>query len=107
MKPAGNTGIVEEPTPPREPVAMPAPLPGTLLFARDVRPLFRDKERNRMLSRFDLLKYDDVNQNAVDILDAVSSGRMPCDIPWDSNKISVDDERPMSIRETALTRSSC
>jgi len=49
--------------------------------------LFREKDRNRMLFRFDLFSYDEVKLNARDILDAVSSGRMPCDGPWRTEKI--------------------
>lgn len=86
--PAGEIGIFAEPAPEREPAAAPPPPPSILSFARDVRPLFRDMDRNRMLFRFDLFKYDDVKQNAGDILDAVAAGRMPCDIPWTSDKIA-------------------
>jgi hypothetical protein len=41
------------------------------------------------LFMFDLFVYDDVKANAVDILDVVSAGRMPCDVPWDSSKIAI------------------
>jgi Ferritin-like len=87
--PAGEVGIAAEPTLPREPAAGPTPLPAGLSFAQDVRPLFRDKDRSRMLFMFDLFVYDDVKANAVDILDVVSAGRMPCDVPWDSSKIAI------------------
>jgi hypothetical protein len=86
--PGGEIGIAAEPTLPREPNVPPPPPPAGLSFERDIRPLFRDKDRNRMLFKFDLFKYDDVKQNAGDILDVVSSGRMPCDIPWDSSKVA-------------------
>lgn len=42
-----------------------------------------------MLFMFDLFVYDHVKANAVDILGVVSEGRMPCDVPWDSNKIAT------------------
>jgi hypothetical protein len=87
--PGGEIGIAAEPTPPREPSVAPPPPPAGLSFERDIKPLFRDKDRNRMLFKFDLFKYDDVKQNADKILGAVSSGRMPCDIPWDSNKVAT------------------
>ena len=87
--PAGEVGVAAEPMPPREPAAGPPPPPAGLSFAQDVRPLFRDKDRNRMLFMFDLFVYDDVKANAVDILDVVSAGRMPCDVPWDSSKIAI------------------
>ena len=87
--PAGEVGVAAEPTLPREPAAGPTPPPAGLSFAQVVRPLFRDKDRNRMLFMFDLFVYDDVRANAVAILDVVEAGRMPCDIPWDSNKIAT------------------
>jgi len=31
---------------------------------------------------FDLAAYDDVRENAAEILDRVSDGTMPCDRPW-------------------------
>lgn len=98
--PGGEVGVTAEPAPPREPVAAPPPPPPVLLsFARDIKPLFRDKDRNRMLFRFDLFLLDDVRQNAADIFSAVSSGRMPCDVPWDSSKVAsfrkwMDDGSP-------------
>jgi Ferritin-like len=88
--PAGEIGIASEPVPPREPaVVVPPQPPVTLSFARDIKPLFRDRDRNRMLFRFDLFVFDDVKQNANDILDSVSTGRMPCDTPWDSSKVAT------------------
>ncbi|MBG0792238.1 hypothetical protein IYY11_01950 [Methylocystis sp. H62] len=88
--PPNKIGIAGEPSPQREPqVALPPPPPPERLsFGLNIRPLFRDKDRNRMLFRFDLFVYVDVKQNAADILDAVESGRMPCDIPWDSEKVA-------------------
>lgn len=87
--PAGEIGVAGEPSPPRETSVVLPPPPPTLSFERDIKPLFRDKDRNRMLFRFDLFKFDDVKQNADDILDAVATGRMPCDIPWDSSKVAT------------------
>ena len=88
--PGDAVGVTAEPTPPREPPVAPPPAPAVLLsFAQDIKPLFRDRDRNRMLFRFDLFLFDDVKQNAADILDAVSTGRMPCDVPWDSSKVAT------------------
>jgi hypothetical protein len=87
--PGGEIGIAAEPTPPREPSIAPPPPPAALSFERDIKPLFRDKDRNRMLFKFDLFKFDDVKLNAGDIFDAISTGRMPCDIPWDSSKVAT------------------
>jgi hypothetical protein len=48
-------------------------------FARDIRPLCREKDRASMKSRFDLWNYHDVSTHARPILKQLSSGRMPCD----------------------------
>jgi hypothetical protein len=58
-------------------------------FERDVKPLFRERDRGAMLSHFDLWSYDDVSANADAILDAVSSGAMPCDGAWDSDRVEI------------------
>jgi hypothetical protein len=55
---------------------------GALSFARDIRPLFRDKDRDSMISAFDLFDYSDVSDSADAILGAVRSGQMPCDGAW-------------------------
>lgn len=57
-----------------------------LTFDRDIKPLFREKDRDAMLSAFDLFDYADVADNADAIAGALRSGQMPCDEPWpDSN----------------------
>ena len=50
-----------------------------LSFERDIKPLFRSKDRESMLSAFDLFDYADVSDNADAIVGAVRSGQMPCD----------------------------
>ena len=55
---------------------------GEVSFAQDVRPLFRDKDRNSMLQAFDLFDYEDVVEHADAILGSLRSGRMPCDGAW-------------------------
>ena len=42
-----------------------------------------------MRSHFDLWSYDDVKANADPILEEVSSGSMPCDAPWPSEKVEL------------------
>jgi hypothetical protein len=54
----------------------------TVSYERDIRPLFRDRDRNSMRSRFDLFSYDDVRANADRIYGTLSSGTMPCDGAW-------------------------
>jgi hypothetical protein len=58
-------------------------------FAKDIKPLFREKDRSSMRNRFDLWSCQDVRHNSAAILEALRAGRMPCDGPWDSDK--VDD----------------
>ncbi len=44
-------------------------------FNKDIRPLFRDKDRDSMAARFDLRSYQDVRTNATAILEALQAGR--------------------------------
>jgi hypothetical protein len=62
--------MTDQPTPPM-----------ALSFERDVRPLFREKDRSSMLKHFDLWSYSDVRENQDAILDKIREGRMPCDGP--------------------------
>lgn len=58
-------------------------------FEIDIKNLFRDKDRSSMLAfgPFDLWKYEDVRDNADDILSEVKQGTMPCDEKWSSEKV--------------------
>jgi hypothetical protein len=58
-------------------------------FERDVKPLFRERDRGAMASYFDLWSHDDVSVNAAGILSELESGSMPCDGPWDSDRIET------------------
>ena len=51
-------------------------------FESDIRPLFRESDRDSMLAVFDLWSFDDVKANADKILAAVRAGSMPCDMQW-------------------------
>ncbi len=53
-----------------------------LSFERDIKPLFRTKDRDSMLAAFDLFDYADVVGNADAILGSLRSGQMPCDGAW-------------------------
>jgi len=55
---------------------------GAPSYASDIKPLFRERDRGAMRSRFDLWSFDDVKANADRILAAVREGRMPCDGAW-------------------------
>jgi len=58
-------------------------------FEHDVKPLFRERDRGSMSSRFDLWSYDDVSANSEAILDVLASGSMPCDGPWDADRVET------------------
>jgi len=58
-------------------------------FERDVKPLFRERDRGSMSSHFDLWSYDDVSANSAAILDVLEAGSMPCDGPWDSDRVET------------------
>jgi hypothetical protein len=55
---------------------------GVLSFERDIRPLFRDKDRDSMMAAFDLFDYADVSDNADAIVGSLRGGQMPCDGVW-------------------------
>ena len=55
---------------------------GPLSFERDIRPLFRDKDRTSMLRAFDLWSHADVVTHQDAILDQIRRGTMPCDGAW-------------------------
>jgi hypothetical protein len=55
---------------------------GGLSFERDIRPMFRTKDRDSMMSAFDLFDYGDVADSADAILGSLRSGQMPCDGAW-------------------------
>ena len=60
---------------------------GELSFERDIKPLFRDKDRNSMMQAFDLFDYADVSDNADAIVGSLRSGRMPCDGAWPDSDV--------------------
>jgi hypothetical protein len=51
-------------------------------FERDIKPLFRERDRLEMEFVFDLWSYDDVRADAANILDRLEDGTMPCDSSW-------------------------
>lgn len=60
-----------------------------LSFERDIRPLFRDKDRTSMLRAFDLWSLADVVAHQDAILDQVRGGHMPCDGAWPQQDVSL------------------
>ena len=51
-------------------------------FEADVRPLFRERDRDSMSFAFDLWSREDVSVNADAILARLRAGSMPCDGAW-------------------------
>ncbi len=62
---------------------------GKLSFERDIKPLFRAKDRDSMLAAFDLFDYEDVVEHADAIVDALRSGQMPCDGAWPPTQVET------------------
>jgi hypothetical protein len=64
-------------------------------FARDIRPLFRDRDIQSMKFAFDLASYDEVRTHAEAIYAALAAGQMPCDGAW-----AADERRFRSWLDT-------
>jgi hypothetical protein len=60
-----------------------------LSFATDIKPLFREQDRQAMKKAFDLWSYDDVRARSSDILEHVKNGSMPCDGAWPPERVRV------------------
>jgi hypothetical protein len=57
------------------------------MFARDIRPLFRDQDVSAMSFAFDLASYGDVRANAEAIYQRLAAGSMPCDQRWPAEDV--------------------
>lgn len=58
-------------------------------FEVQVKPLFREGDRDSMAFAFDLWSYDDVSENAEAILDRLKDGTMPCDGAWPKAQVDL------------------
>lgn len=60
-------------------------------YERDVKPLFRERDRNCMTSirHFDLYSYDDVRKWSKAILEQLERGLMPKDGAWPAEKVEI------------------
>jgi hypothetical protein len=58
-------------------------------FEQDIKPLFREEDRDAMEYIFDLWKYTDVRDQAENILDRLEDGSMPCDGEWPEEQIEL------------------
>ena len=60
-----------------------------LSFETDIKPLFRERDRESMKSHFDLWSQDDVSEHADAILDRLQDGTMPCDGAWPQSRVAL------------------
>ncbi|HEV8563770.1 MAG TPA: hypothetical protein VGR41_02535 [Actinomycetota bacterium] len=51
-------------------------------FETDIKPLFRQTDREEMLPLFDLWSHEAVRERAELIFERLSAGDMPCDGSW-------------------------
>ncbi len=58
-------------------------------FETEIRPLFRELDREEMVDFFDLWSYEDVRAHASLILERVDDGSMPCDQPWEAASVEA------------------
>ena len=58
-------------------------------FETDIKPLFRERDRESMIRSFDLWSPDDVSQHADAILTRLEAGDMPCDGAWPAERVDL------------------
>jgi hypothetical protein len=58
-------------------------------FDTDIRPLFRERDRESMLYAFDLWSHADVREHADMILERLEEGTMPCDGSWPADRVDT------------------
>jgi hypothetical protein len=58
-------------------------------YAADIKPLFRERDREAMLAAFDLWLYDDVVAHKDAILAQLAAGDMPCDGAWPEEQVEL------------------
>jgi CDGSH-type Zn-finger protein/truncated hemoglobin YjbI len=73
---------------PGEPVTLPGP-GEQVSFATNIKPLFREKDRQSMSFAFDLWSLDDVRAHSAGILAKLADGSMPCDGAWPAEQVAV------------------
>jgi hypothetical protein len=57
-------------------------------FERDIKPLFRERDRQSMTWAFDLWSHEDVAGNSDAILERLRDGTMPCDGAWPDEQVA-------------------
>jgi len=58
-----------------------------MTFETDIKPLFREEDRDAMKWAFDLWSESDVRAHASSILERLDDGTMPCDGEWPAERI--------------------
>jgi hypothetical protein len=58
-------------------------------FESQIKPLFRESDRDSMEMHFDLWSHDDVSEHADAILARLRDGSMPCDRPWPQAQVDL------------------
>ena len=58
-------------------------------FESQIKPLFRESDRDAMEMQFDLWSHDDVSEHADAILGRLRDGSMPCDSPWPKAQVDL------------------
>jgi hypothetical protein len=58
-------------------------------FDQHIKPLFRDRDRESMMSHFDLWSHNDVAGRSEAILARLRDGSMPCDRAWPDERIAL------------------
>ena len=58
-------------------------------FDTDIKPLFRELDRDSMQSHFDLWDHEDVSDHADAILERLRDGSMPCDGAWPEDRVEL------------------
>jgi len=58
-------------------------------FEKDVKPMFRERDRSSMEFAFDLWSLDDVSEYADAILARLKAGTMPCDGAWPQAQVDL------------------
>ena len=58
-------------------------------FEQDIKPLFRERDRESMRRAFDLWSHDDVAEHSDAIVGRLRDGTMPCDGAWPEERVAV------------------
>ena len=85
-----------------EPVALPT-ADETVSFAKHIKPLFRQRDRQSMKFAFDLWSYDEVGPRADDILERLYETKGTGDAAW-RRKLSRESDRILQEEATANFR---